>query len=101
MSLPSFVLPHDMRFLDPFRNALFKSFSISPISPWERAVKIMHVDRQASGRRLRTEDHHGLLGVIAQICLKAQTLVTFIHARLREMDKRSQIGALSGADVGT
>jgi hypothetical protein len=98
MSLPSFNLPHSPSFFHLFRHNLFESLSIPlPIRTADK-VRIVYLDRQASSRRLRDDDHLGLLNVLEGMADRRQDLI-FVHAKLEGMDKRAQIETMSNASV--
>jgi hypothetical protein len=98
MALPSFTLPHSPSILSLFRHALFESLSIPTPAKTADKVKIVYLDRQASSRRLRADDHLGLMDVLEDMARVRQDF-TFVHAKLEEMDKRAQIEAMSDARV--
>jgi hypothetical protein len=64
-----------------------------------KGVKLVYIDRQASSRRLSDEDHEGLLEVMTRLSSRVESAFHFVHLKLEELDKRTQIEALSDADV--
>ena len=104
--LSALQLPFSHNFLDNTRNALFESIGIDTSltvrpaygKPIRRIPKIVFVNRQSSDRKLDTETHKALLGVLKKMDDDEKARV--FHVRWEEMSRRSQMEMVSDADVG-
>ncbi|GFZ42512.1 hypothetical protein JCM24511_00228 [Saitozyma sp. JCM 24511] len=92
--------PH---FWTPTRRAMM-SYVAAPF--FERALpgarlgpvpKVVYVDRQASKRRLRHEDHLGLMDTL--LSLRDSGRIAFKHAKLEDLSHAEQVTMVSDADI--
>jgi hypothetical protein len=59
--------------------------------------KVVYIDRQASKRRLRHEDHLGLMDTL--LSLRDSGRIAFKHAKLEDLSHAEQVTMVSDADV--
>ncbi|KAL7421372.1 hypothetical protein Q5752_004257 [Cryptotrichosporon argae] len=96
MALPAFELAPALGFFEPARRKMLDHFGLSLEGAAPGAHVVVYVDRQGSSRRLRDEDHEGVLEVLEVLREEGNAVR---HVQFEGMSVAEQIEAVADASI--